>query len=81
MCHIPIKILKQHATPNSSLESLKVCSSKECRKTRQSKMNYVYDVANTSILKFGFSAEDITSGYGFLLQLVNNSTNDTGVTR
>ena len=44
-------------------------------------MNYVYDVANTSILKFEFSAEDITSGYGFLLQLVNNSTNDTGVTR
>ena len=28
MCHIPIKMLKQHATPNSSLNNLKIYSSK-----------------------------------------------------
>ena len=33
MCQIPIKILKQHATPNSSLLNLKIYSSKGCRKT------------------------------------------------
>ena len=35
MCHIPIKMLKQHATPNSSLNNLKIYSSKGCRKTSQ----------------------------------------------
>ena len=35
MCQIPIKILKQHATPNSSLHNLKIHSSKGCRKTSQ----------------------------------------------
>ena len=34
MCHIPIKMLKQHANPNSSLRSLKIYSSKKCRNTR-----------------------------------------------
>ena len=33
MCQIPIKMLKQHATPNSSLHNLKIYSSKGCRKT------------------------------------------------
>ena len=33
MCQIPIKMLKQHATPNSSLHDLKIYSSKGCRKT------------------------------------------------
>ena len=32
---IPIKILKQHATSNSSLHNLKIYSSKGCRKTSQ----------------------------------------------
>ena len=35
MCQIPIKMLKQHATPNSSLHNLKIYSSKGCRKTSQ----------------------------------------------
>ena len=35
MCQIPMKMLKQHATPNSSLHKLKIYSSKGCRKTSQ----------------------------------------------
>ena len=35
MCQIPIKMLKQNATPNSSLHNLKIYSSKGCRKTSQ----------------------------------------------
>ena len=35
MCQIPIKMLKQHATPNSNLHNLKIYSSKGCRKTSQ----------------------------------------------
>ena len=35
MCQIPIKMLKQHATPNSSLHNLKIYFSKGCRKTSQ----------------------------------------------
>ena len=35
MCQIPIKMLKQHATPNSSLYNLKIYSSKGCRKSSQ----------------------------------------------
>ena len=35
MCQIPIKMLKQHATPNSSLQNVKIYSSKGCRKTSQ----------------------------------------------
>ena len=35
MSLIPIKILKQHATPNSSLHNLKIYSSKGCKKTSQ----------------------------------------------
>ena len=31
----PIKMLKQHAIPNSSLHNLKIYSSKGCRKTSQ----------------------------------------------
>ena len=33
MCQIPIKMLKQHATPDSSLHNLKIYLSKWCRKT------------------------------------------------
>ena len=32
MCHIPIKMLKQHVIPNSSLHNLKIYSPKRCRK-------------------------------------------------
>ena len=33
MCQIPIKLLRQEATPNSSLRNLKISLSKGCRKT------------------------------------------------
>ena len=35
MCQIPIKMLKKHTIPNSSLHNLRIYSSKECRKTSQ----------------------------------------------
>ena len=35
MCQIPIKMLKQEVTPNSSLHNLKIYLSKECRKNSQ----------------------------------------------
>ena len=35
MCQIPIKMLKQEATPNSSLHNLKIYLSKGCRKASQ----------------------------------------------
>ena len=35
LCQIQIKMLKQHAIPNSSLHHLKIYSSKECRKSSQ----------------------------------------------
>ena len=38
MCEIPIKMLKQHAIPNSVLHNLKIYSSKGCRKTSQIKV-------------------------------------------
>ena len=38
MCQIPIEMLKQLATPNSTLHNLKIYSSKECRKTKDEYM-------------------------------------------
>ena len=35
MCRISIKMLKQHAIPDSSFHNVKICSSKGCRKTSQ----------------------------------------------
>ena len=35
MCQIPIKMLKQEATPNSNLHNLKIYLSRVCRKTSQ----------------------------------------------
>ena len=35
MCQIPIKMLKQEATPNSSLHNLKIYLTKRYRKTSQ----------------------------------------------
>ena len=35
MCQIPIKMLKQEATPSSSLNKLKIYLSEGCRKTSQ----------------------------------------------
>ena len=42
MCQIPIKILKQHATPNSSLLNLRIYSSKGCWKTIVKEELYVW---------------------------------------
>ena len=42
MCQIPIKMLKQHAIPNSGLHNLKIYSSKGCTKTSQSKDEFMY---------------------------------------
>ena len=43
----PNQMLKQHATPNSSLHNLKIYSSKGCRKTSQ---RWIYDVHNVTKL-------------------------------
>ena len=54
VCQITIKMLKQHATPNSSLHNLKIYSSKGCRKTSQRWIyvaSYVATyLANTAVL-------------------------------
>ena len=47
MCQIPVKMLKQHTTPNSSLHNLKIYSSKGCRKTSQ---RWIYNVHNVAKL-------------------------------
>ena len=39
ICQIPIKMLQQEATPNSSLHYLKIYLSKGCRKTSQRWIN------------------------------------------
>ena len=39
MCQIPIKMLKQEATPNSSLHNSKIYLSKGCRKTSQRRIH------------------------------------------
>ena len=39
MCQIPIKMLKQHEIANSSLQNLKIYSSKGCTKTSQRGIN------------------------------------------
>ena len=49
MCQIPIKMLKQEATPNSSLHNLKIYLSKGCRKTSQRSITCMY-LANTAVL-------------------------------
>ena len=55
MCQIPIKMLKQHAIPNSSLHNLKIYSPKGCRKISQNWMFMnvpicIAALANTAIL-------------------------------
>ena len=49
MCQIPIKMLKQHAIPNSSLQNVKIHSSKGWRETSQ---RWIMFVANTTTLEF-----------------------------
>ena len=71
MCQIPIKMLKQHPAPNSSLQNLKIYSSKGSRKTNQSWIMYIANITN---LKLRFSAENTTLDYGFLLRLANAFT-------
>ena len=48
MCQIPIKMLKQHAIPNSSLHNLKIYSSKGCRKTSQRLIICMYLATHSS---------------------------------
>ena len=45
----PNQMLKQHATPNSSLHNLKIYLSKGCRKTSQRSITCMY-LANTAVL-------------------------------
>ena len=54
ICQIPVKILKQHAIPNSSLQNLKISSSKEYRRTSR---RWIMYVANTAILELRFFSE------------------------
>ena len=49
-CQIPIKMMKQHATPNSSLNNLKIYSSKGCRKTTRRWIYIAGYVANTAVV-------------------------------
>ena len=66
MCQIPIKMLKKSA------QQLKFTEIKDLFINRVQK-NYMY-VANAAIL----ALDDITSGYVFLLRLVNTFIVDTG---
>ena len=55
MCQMPIKLLKQEATPNSSLHNLKISLSKRCIKTSQrwiyvARLSATSYRANTAIL-------------------------------
>ena len=55
MCQIPIKMLRKHGTPNSSLHKIKIYSSKECKKLAKvfDKDEYVQlasYLANTAVL-------------------------------
>ena len=55
MCQIPIKVLKQHAIPNSSLHNLKVYSSKGYRKIEPRMIICIYRyLANTAVLNISF---------------------------
>ena len=74
MSQIPTRMLKQHEIPNSSLENLKIYSSKGCRKSSQ---RWILYVANTAILELRILVEDITSDCSFLLRLVEPFTADT----
>ena len=56
MCQIPIKMLKQHAIPNSSLHNLKIYSSKWCRKTSLRWIIPYMNLANTAILNIRISS-------------------------
>ena len=48
MCQIPIKMSKQHAIPDWSLQNVKIYLSKEWRETSQ---RWIMFVANTTILE------------------------------
>ena len=82
MCQIPIKMLKQHATLNSSLHNLRIYSSKGCRKTSQ---RWIYvasylptNLANTSVsFKHSNFQQKISlqTDYKVLLRLVTSTFN------
>ena len=56
MCQIPIKMLKQHVTPNSSLHNLKIYSSKGCRS-----VSCDYDLINYGIINYFLFNKNIFS--------------------
>ena len=68
---LPIKMLKQHATSNSSLPSVKIYSSKGCWKTSQRWIICMY-LANTAVLNIRiFSRSYQFIGYRFLLYVLD----------
>ena len=71
MCQIQTKMLKQHANPNSSLQNLKIYSSKDAENIAKDElcMQLTQQFQN-----FEFSAEDIASDHEFLLRLVKTFT-------
>ena len=56
MCQIPIKMLKQHVTSNSSLHNLKIYSSKGCRS-----VSCDYDLINYGIINYFLFNKNIFS--------------------
>ena len=75
MCYIPVKMLKQHAMPNWSLQNSKIYSIKGCGETSP---RWIMYVATTVILKVWIcSGNFFISDHGFLLCLVNTTTSDT----
>ena len=75
MCQIPIKMLKQHAIPNSVLHNLKIYSSKGCRKTSQIKVKM--NLLTLAILNIRIFSRRYHFKLWFLLRLVNTFTIDT----
>ena len=76
MCQIPIKMLKQHAIPNSSLQNLKIYSSQGCRKTSQKWIMYVANTVNSNLNLF-FSGRYHFELWVFTsLRLANTFTTD-----
>ena len=77
VCQIPIKMLKLHAIPNSSLHNLKIYSSRGCRKTSQ-RCRWIRYLANTTILNIRIFSRRYHLRLLALLRLVNNFTFDSG---
>ena len=78
ICQIQIKVLKQHANPNSSLHNLKIYSSKGCRKTSKDELYVAMYLTNTAVLNIPiFSRKYHFRLQVSLLRLMNTFTIDT----